>query len=115
MGLLYRANAVSPGLGRSPQPRLDLAFVSKAAQPFGLVQAAVSGVISTRSGMPYRADSWCAAIGFRGAGAIAFQRGFFGGVIALHTLQELWVVTLGWLVGAIAGEVANVRELVNAK
>jgi hypothetical protein len=40
---------------------------------------------------------------------------FLWGAIALHTLQELWVVTLGWLVGAIAGEVANVRELVNAK
>jgi hypothetical protein len=62
---------------RSPQPllkncdRLDLTFVSKAAQPFGLVQAAVSGGISVRSDMQCRADSWCAAIGFRGAGAIA--------------------------------------------
>jgi hypothetical protein len=40
---------------RSPQPRLGLAFVSKAAQLFGLEQAAVSGVISARSDMQCRA------------------------------------------------------------
>jgi hypothetical protein len=47
--------------------RLDLSFVSKAAQPFGLEQTVVSGGVFVRSGMQ------CRAIGFRGAGAIAFQ------------------------------------------
>jgi hypothetical protein len=44
--------------------RLDLSFVSKAAQAFGLGQAAGSGVISARS------DMQCRAIGFRGVGFV---------------------------------------------
>jgi hypothetical protein len=35
--------------------RLDLAFVSKAERPFGLVQGAASGVISARSCIQCRA------------------------------------------------------------
>jgi hypothetical protein len=58
---------------RSLPHRLGLTFVSKAAQPFGLVLAAVSGVISAQS------DMQCRAIGFSGWGDHISVMGFVGG------------------------------------